>query len=94
MNFVDAQEMHKLHPDTFEVPNEYDLSKIKENDFVKVCHNGERFWTKVKKIKENKDSTFNDEVWAVIDNDLVCGQPFKCGDTIKFEKRHIFTTME
>jgi hypothetical protein len=82
--FTDAQEMAKLYPDTFQAPLKKDLAKIKKGSIVKVSHNNERFWTIVKSVKGNK-------VTAKVDNDLICEQPFKCGDTIKFEKKHIYS---
>ena len=40
--FIDAQEMAKKHPNTFEAPDEMDLNALKAGDTVKVC-NGEDF---------------------------------------------------
>ena len=82
-NFVDAVETHKLHPETFKIPSEKHKKQIQPGDFVKVCHNGERFWTKIKDINESK-------IIAFVDNDLICPQPFKYGDIIEFEHRHIY----
>jgi formylmethanofuran dehydrogenase subunit C len=82
--FINAQEMHKKHPDTFEAPTKEELNAITLNNSVKVCHNDERFWVTVTAI--NKDI-----VTGTIDNDLVCRQPFKFGDEIKFKKHHIYS---
>ena len=38
--FVNAVEMHKQHPDTFEVPSMKELMALKKGDFVKVCQIG------------------------------------------------------
>lgn len=84
--FIDAQEMAKKHPATFEAPTKEDLDAIKPEHFVKVCHAQERFWNIVKKIKGNK-------ITAEVNNDLIGDHPFKCGDTIEFEKRHVYSIM-
>lgn len=86
-DFVDAQEMHRMFPDKFEIPSEKELRKLKIGDIVKVCHNEERFWTIVKRIR-------NDTIYAKVDNDLVLKHDFKLGDTIKFEKKNIYAIFE
>lgn len=83
--FVDAQEMAKRHPNSFKAPSKEKLDSLKYGDLVKVCHNEERFWTIIKSITDNK-------ITAIVDNDLICNQPFKCGDEIQFMKCHIFST--
>jgi hypothetical protein len=84
--FVDAQEMAKRYPAFFEAPSNEQLDSLKIGDIVKVCHNEERFWTIIKSIGDDNKIT------AIVDNDLVCNQPFKCGDEIQFMKCHIFRT--
>ena len=86
LNFTDAQEMQKLHPKTFEAPTKRTLSALKVGDSVKVSHGMERFWTLITKIKGNK-------IKATVDNVVFENQPFKLGDEIEFEKRHIYQTM-
>ena len=81
--FVDAMQRHKEFPHTFQVPRKAELNKLKPGQLVKVCHNGERFWTIIKTI-DGKSIT------ATVDNALVMEQPFQFGDVISFEKRHIF----
>ena len=94
MAFIDAQQMKVEYPYTFGAPTKQNLNKLKEGSLVKVCHNNERFWTKIQKIEKNKTLSFNDNITAIVDNDLICEQPFKLGDTIQFEKRHILCTMQ
>ncbi len=36
-NFVDAQELHRLYPNTFDIPSENELEKLKLRDIVKIC---------------------------------------------------------
>ena len=84
--FIDAQEMAKKYPDTFEAPTLEELSKIKQDDFVKVCLNDERFWVKVIEIHE-------DEIIGEVDNRLLEVQPFNMHDIIAFKKEHIYATL-
>ena len=83
--FLDAQEQHKLHPDTFEVPSDITLSELNLGQWVKICDNKERFWVEVKDVNGEK-------ITGRVDNDLVFEHDFKCDDTIDFEKRHIMAT--
>jgi len=83
MNFIDAQQMQKDHPDTFEAPTDAELEKLKIGDIVKVCHNDERFWVVIINIE-------GDKITANVDNELICNQPFNNGDNIEFEKKHIY----
>jgi len=86
-DFVNAQEMQKKYPATFEAPTKKELDGIKPEDFVKICHNDERFWVIVKKI--NKDRIIGE-----VNNDLIRNQPFKLGDKIAFLKNHVYCVMK
>ena len=81
--FIDAQEQHKLHPDTFYAPSNEELDSLKKGDIVKVCNGEERFWTRILSIN-------GDKIKATVDNDLLDADDYDCGDTISFEKRHIY----
>lgn len=81
--FVDAQKMAKEHPGTFEAPSKEDLKALKKGDTVKVCINGERFWTVIEKIEKNK-------IVALVANILI-STPAELGDRITFEKRHVYS---
>jgi hypothetical protein len=87
--FMDAQAMHNSHPDRFEAPTLEELAGIKTGDTVKVCTAGERFWTTV--ISVNGET-----ITASVDNDLVNTRihGLKFGDSITFEKRHIYAIYE
>lgn len=83
---IDAQQMHKEHPESFSAPSDAELDNIKLGDIVKVCDSKERFWTKVQSVN-------NDKITATIDNDLLgMSDKHNCnyGDSIVFEKRHIY----
>jgi uncharacterized protein YegJ (DUF2314 family) len=84
INFIDAQEMHKRNPKTFEVPTPDEIKNLKQGDLVKVCENNERFWVTIIKLEDEK-------IVGRIDNDLVFRHEFGYGDTINFEKRHIYS---
>lgn len=84
--FIDAQEMAKNHPDTFEAPTLEELNKIKQDDSVKLCHNAERFWVTVIEVHE-------DEIIGEVDNQLFEDQPFNLHDIIAFKREHIYATV-
>lgn len=84
---VDAQQMSVLHPLTFEVPTKQELDNIKVDDNVKISVNNERFWCEVKAILPNN------VIIAKINNDLLQDE-LRCGQTITFEKRHIYSIYE
>lgn len=63
--FVNAQEMHRNHPLTFDAPTEAELAGIGPGDLVKVCVEGERFWVKV---TEPTAEMFT----GTVDNILLC----------------------
>jgi hypothetical protein len=86
--FVDAQERAKQFPSTFEAPTAADLAQVEPGASVKVCANDtERFWVSVTSVE-------GEAVTGAVDNDLVCTDEhgLRYGDTITFEKRHIFST--
>lgn len=85
--FIDAQQMAKDYETTFSAPSLSKLNSIIPGDFVKVCHNSERFWTEVK-------STSGEIVVAIVKNDLIVEHPFKEEDEITFEKKHIYVIQE
>lgn len=86
--FLDAQERHKRHPETFEVPDHADLYSIKKGDFVKVCIGNERFWTVITRISKGGIIT------ATVDNDLVLPHFFKYKDEIMFNRDNILNIIK
>lgn len=83
--FINAQQMQKDHPDSFEAPSLIELAELDKGTFVKVCTGGERFWTEIKEIADDK-------VTAVINNNLVCTDVhgLQHGDEIKFTLDNIY----
>ena len=81
--WVDAQEKHKQHPDTFDVPSEEELAKIDVGFTVKVCNGQERFWTEVVELLE-------DGLMVRVDNNLVHDRGYNFGDILRIEKKHIY----
>ena len=84
--FLDAQEQHISHPDTFDAPTQDELNRLQIGDFIKVCIHPERFWAQVTKI-------FGDRVVAIVDNNLVFVKEVRFGELIEVEKRHIYDIM-
>jgi hypothetical protein len=83
--FVDAQLMHRNHPDTFEVPDQDELDNIVPGALVKVCNNFERFWCKVTEVQ--LDGTIS----ATVDNRLFGKYGYNEGDTVTFHKNNIYS---
>lgn len=81
--WVDAQEKHRQHPDTFDVPSEEELAKIDVGFTVKVCNGQERFWTEVVELLE-------DGLLVRVDNNLVNDRGYNFGDILRIEKKHIY----
>jgi hypothetical protein len=83
--FVDAQEMHRLHPDTFEVPTLEELRGVKPGDHVKVSTGDERFWVLVTRV-------IGGIIEGTVDNDLfMMAHGLRLGDTIRFRIENVYT---
>ena len=81
--FTDAQKLHEDNPDTFSVFHLEDLQAlVAPGTYVKVTSADERFWVYV-------DAVDDDKVTGLVANDLLRA-PFKFGDTVHFELRHIY----
>lgn len=87
-DFVNAQEMHLLNPETFDVPSEAELAAIKPGDSVKVCTGGERFWVSVTVASESM-------IAGTVDNQLVYTDRhgLRIGDTIHFSRECVYDVM-
>lgn len=90
VEFVDAQQMGKEHPDTFYTLTSDELSKISPGDHVKVClenhkQDGERFWVLV-------SSVVGESIEGTVVNRLLGANLFGVdyNDTVRFQKRHIY----
>lgn len=85
--FVDAQEMHRLHPDTFEAPSLAELHAIAPGTAVKVCAQYERFWVLVETVDHDDDT-----IAGHIDNDLLCTAKhgFSNGNRVVFRRCHVY----
>jgi len=85
---IDAQEMHRQHPDTFGGPTPAELDLIEVGDIVKIGFagpdGGERFWVEVLGFK---GSGFSGRV----DNELyhVDKHGLDANDWVFFECRHV-----
>lgn len=85
--FIDAQQMHKDHPETFEVPSKEELDAIKPGDNVKVCVNDqERFWVLVTEVN-------GDKITGMVNNKLLGDYGFDYEDTIKVLKRNVYSIL-
>lgn len=89
LKFVNAQEMAKQHPETFEATSLQKLEEIKVGYSVKVATCGERFWITVIDVKDNN-------IIRSIDNDLVNSNlhGLHYDDVITVEKDNVFQILE
>ncbi|QZI85803.1 hypothetical protein CPT_Summit_152 [Stenotrophomonas phage Summit] len=88
----DCQQMHKEHPETFEVPSQQELHQLQAGDFVKLIFvnakspntPNERMWVKVTKVGM-------DGGHGELNNDPVFYHPsqLKCDDRVDFELKHV-----
>jgi len=89
VEWVDAQEMHKAHPTSFEVPDEDELAAIAKGMFIKVgaisFHGHERFWLEVDEVK-------GDTIVGVVSNPLT-EVPLDVGELVEVERRHVHAIM-
>ena len=84
--FTDAQLMAVRHPDTFEAPTLEELSRIAVGDYVKICAmDRERFWVQVTGIE-------GELLTGEVNNQLLMTDfhGLRCGDTVVFERRHVY----
>ncbi len=77
---VDAEEMRKNHPTTFQLPDGREL--LKAGDYALISMPGERFWVEI-------ESVTDDGLWGRIDNELLFGT-LTFNHRIQFEHRNIF----
>jgi len=84
--FVNAQLMKFYNPQTFDAPTIEDIMEVQEGDWVKVCHNNERFWCKF--ITWSKDTN---SMFLEVGNELLSlDHPFDLGDMIEVYPHHIY----
>lgn len=81
-HWVNAQEMAKIYPDTFEVDSTEDIHELlffaveaQLDTWVKVCNDEERFWIKV--ISANSKG-----ITGTVDNDLLGEYEYAYGDKV------------
>jgi hypothetical protein len=89
VEWLDAQAMHKAHPDTFDVPTDEELAVIASGSFIKVCgfgfHGRERFWLEVQAVE-------GDTITGLVKNDLT-ELPLFRDDEVKVDRRHVMNLM-
>ena len=81
--FVDAQNMARLHPSTFRVPDSCDLLDLKVGDYIKASTGNERFWIEVIGVEESAAiGRVDKDLLNTYDHGLSCDDivvvPFEC----------------
>ena len=82
--FDNAVKLAAKYPNTFQLPNEQMLAKIKVGDNVKVCLNNERFWCLIKGVDFEKQTLV-----ASVDNILQFNE-LKLGDLVHLNFYNIY----
>ena len=90
-DWVDAQEMGRDHPGTFEAPTADELKGIRAGDFVKICNGEERFWAVV--TVTNEADPIEGAFRGTVNNRLVGDNEYDFGDLLEFRGRHIYAIM-
>jgi hypothetical protein len=81
---VDAKAKARAHPDTFSVPSEAKLKKIKPGDLVKVARNNERFWVRVTGFEKRR-------IHGTVANSLIRNDDLPFGTSIYLSKKNIYS---
>lgn len=86
VDLIDAQQRHREHPTTFDVPSDEALAAIKPGDLVKVGFytpedGGERMWVEVTSVGA--------DLRGKLDNTPVVFTSMRRGDEVAFERRHV-----
>jgi hypothetical protein len=64
--------------------NNFDISQMKENEFVKISNGKERFWTSIKQIDKN-----NKIIIGRIENNLIYKSTYNYGELVKFNINNV-----
>ena len=87
IQLVNAQEMAKTYPDTFEAPAKEELADIKVGDSVKICiNNKERLWVSITEI-------VGCQLKGTIDNSPITIDDVSFGDTILLKEENIYSVL-
>lgn len=86
---MDAQKVHRLHPETFEVPTQEELNTIRAGDHVKLCFNNkERMWVEVVGI------TDTGVISGIVDNKPVCEGSPKYKHPVVFCRENVYNILK
>lgn len=80
---VNARLMHFEFPETFEVPSDSEIKKMKPGNMVKVARKNERFWVRI-------DGFVGRKWHGTVLNNLFLQEDLKKGDSIYFMRKHIY----
>ena len=71
--------------DSFEVPSDSEIRKLKPGDFVKIARKGDRFWVRI-------DGYVGRKWHGTVANDLVDenNDDLRKGESIFFSRKHIY----
>jgi hypothetical protein len=72
--FVNAQQMAKDYPDTFEAPPYEDFADLVPGDYVKICSDDERFWCEIVDIDHTTGTITGSVANNLINHDWPVGK--------------------
>ena len=84
VELVAAKAIAKAHPDSFAVPVDSHLRKVKPGDLVKVARNGERFWVLVTGFEKRR-------IHGQVANMLEDNDELPFGQAIFLQKKNIYS---
>lgn len=90
---VDAQDMHRQYPETFDAPGLAQIAIARLGWFLKVSRNNERFWTL---YVEHQGSGWDAEITARINNELLVDRnpDLRLHQLVRFKARHVLQVMK
>ena len=81
--FVDAREMAKMYPESFDDISKEKLEFIRKGVNVKINNGLERFWVEVKSVNGK-------EISGTVNNELIFPIEYDYGDKITFNINHVY----
>lgn len=91
MALVDAEQMHRSNPDTFEIPPKAERHSLNIGDSAKVCFdNKERMWVQVVAMRLPRRNKAEPPRYAGKLDNIPIVVDMTVGQRVEFEPRHIY----
>ncbi|MCY9738149.1 DUF2314 domain-containing protein [Paenibacillus alvei] len=88
---IDGVKMNEQYPESFKIPSKSDIRNLEVGNHVKLGFeedgkHTERMWVLLTRID-------GDDFEGILDNDPFNLETIKCGDLVKFNSKHILSTI-